>query len=61
MREHYQYQLEEIEDWAAHLEYLQSILREFEAYYALLKDQLHLIFYNGLRPSIKLWIDKIGQ
>ena len=53
-----QYQQEEIQDWAAHLEHLQSILLEFDAYCALSEDQLCLTFYDGLKLSIKLWIGK---
>lgn len=61
MREHSQHQLEEVQDWAAHLEHLQSILLEFDADCAPLEGQLGRIFYDGLRPSIKLWIDEVGR
>ncbi len=56
-----QYQSEEVQDWAAHLEHLQSILLEFDANNALRKGQLGRTFYNHLRPSIKLWIADIGK
>ncbi len=56
-----QYQLEEVRDWAAHLKHLQSILLEFDANNALGEDQLGRTFYDGLRPSIKLWIVNIGE
>ncbi len=48
----YQYQQEEVQDWAAHLEHLQSILLEFDAEAA--SNELHLIrfFCDGLKPSI---------
>ena len=35
-----QYQLEEVQDWASHLEHLQSILVEFDADGALVKSNL---------------------
>ncbi len=56
-----QYQSIEVQDWATHLEHLQSILLEFDANNALRKGQLGRTFYNGLRPSIKLWITNIGE
>ncbi len=54
-----QYQLEKVQDWAAHLEHLQSILLEFDANNSLGEGQLGRTFYDGLRPSIKLWIADI--
>ncbi len=56
-----QYQLEEVQDWAAHLEHLQSILLEFDANNAPGEGQLGRTFYDGLRPWIKLWIANIGE
>ncbi len=55
-----QYQLEEVQDWAANLEQLYSILLEFDAYFILIDSQLGRTFYDRLRPSIKLWIDEVG-
>ena len=55
------YQLEEVQDWAAHLEQLQSIVLEFDADCAPIEGQLGRTFYDGLRPSIKLWIDEVGR
>ncbi len=49
-----QYQLEEVQDWAAYLEHLQSILLEFDTNNAPQEDQLGRTFYDGLRPLIKL-------
>ncbi len=49
-----QYQSEEVQDWATHLEHLQSILLEFDANNAPQKGQLGRTFYDGLKPSIKL-------
>ncbi len=56
-----QYQLEEVQDKAAHLKHLQSILLEFDANNAPREGQLGQTFYNGLRPSIKLWITNLGE
>ncbi len=56
-----QYQSEEVQDWAAHLEHLQSILLEFDANNVPREGQLGRTFYDGLRPSIKLWIADIGE
>ncbi len=56
-----QHQLEDVQDWAAHLEHLQSILQEFDVNNAPEEGQLGRTFYDGLRPSIKLWIVNIGE
>ncbi len=53
--------MEEVQDWAAHLEYLQSILLEFDANKTLREGQLGQTFYDGFRPLIKLWITDIGE
>ncbi len=53
--------MEELQDWAAHLEHLQSILLELDANNATGESQLGRTFYNGLRPSIKLWIANIQE
>ncbi len=53
--------MEEIQVWAAYLEHLQSILLEFDANNAPGEGQLGWTFYDGLRPSIKLWISNIGE
>ncbi len=55
------HQLEEVQDWAAHLERLQSILLELDANNALGEGQLGRTFADGLRPLIKLWITNIGE
>ncbi len=49
-----QHQLEEVQDWAVHLEHLQSILLEFDTNNVPREGQFGRIFYDGLRPSIKL-------
>ncbi len=56
-----QHQLEEVQDWEAHLEHLQSILLEFDANNAPREGQLSQTFYDGLRSSIKLWIADVGE
>ncbi len=56
-----QYQSEEVQDWAAHLEHLQAILLEFDANNAPREGQLGQTFYDGLRPSIKFWIADIRE
>ncbi len=61
MRGDAQHQLEEVQDWAAHLEHLQSILLEFDANNAPWESQLGQTFYDGLRPLIKLRIADIGE
>ncbi len=61
MRGDAQHQLEEVQDWAAHLEHLQFILLEFNANNVPQEGQLGRTFYDGLRPSIKLWIADIGE
>ncbi len=55
------HQLEEVQDWAAHLEYFQSILLKYDANNAPGEGQLGQTFYDGLRPSIKLWIADIRE
>ncbi len=49
-----QHQLEEVQDWVAYLEYLQSILLEFDTNNAPGEGQLGQTFYDSLRPLIKL-------
>ncbi len=53
--------MEEVQDWAVHLEDLQSILLEFDANNAPGESQLGRTFYDRLRPSIKLWIVNIEE
>ena len=56
-----QYQQEEVQDWASHLIHLQSVLREFDTRCAPTEEVLCRYFYEGLRPSIRLWIDEEGR
>ncbi len=61
LRRNVQYQSEEVQDWVAYLKHLQSILLEFDTNNAPREGQLGRIFYDGLRPSIKLWIAEIRE
>ena len=56
-----QYQLEEVQDWAAHLEYLQSILLEFDDAGAPGESYLIRFFREGLRPSIRAQMEQRGR
>lgn len=56
-----QYTQEEVQDWASHLEHLQSILSEFDAGAALNESHLMRFFGDGLRPLIKVWMDQRGR
>ena len=44
-------------DWAAHLEYLQAVLQEFDSIAAPKKDTMIRYFCEGLRPSIRAQLD----
>ena len=48
-----QYQLEYAQDWALHLEHLQSILQEFDPKGALKESDLIRFFQDGLQLSIQ--------
>ena len=56
-----QYQLEEVQDWAFHLEHLQSILVEFDANGALVKSSLIRFFREGLKPLIRAQMEPRSQ
>lgn len=56
-----QYQLEEVMDWAAHLEHLQSILKEFDPSAVPNEETLIRYFRDGLRPSIRAQLDERGR
>ena len=47
-------------DWAGHLEYLQTIFREFDANAVISEPVLIRLFRNGLRPSIFAQAKKEG-
>ena len=52
IRKDSQHQLEEVIDWAAHLEHLQTVFQEFDADTVISEPVLIRLFRNGLRPSI---------
>ena len=56
-----QYQLKEVQDWAVHLEYLQSILLEFDNAETLEGSYLIPFFREGLRLSIRAQIEQQGR
>ena len=56
-----QYQQEDVLDWAAHLEHLQAVLREFDSVAAPNDDSLIWYFREGLRPSIRAQLDARGR
>lgn len=45
-------------DWAAHLEYLKAVLKEFDPVAAPNEDLLIRYFRDGLRPSIRAQLDE---
>lgn len=53
--------MEDVQDWASHLEHPQAILVEFNADGA--PDELYLIcfFREGLQPSIKAQMEQRGR
>ena len=61
VKPHSQYQQEELQNWASHLQHLRSILAEFDLRCAPTEDVLCRYFYEDLRPSIRLWIDEENQ
>ncbi len=56
-----QYQQEEVLDWAAHLEHLQVVLKEFDPTGAPNETTLIRYFREGLRPSIRAQLDHRGR
>ena len=56
-----QYQLEEVQNWAAHLEYLQSILLKFDNTEVPEESYLINFFRKGLKPLIRAQIEKRGR
>ena len=55
------HQQEEVQDWASHLEHLQSILIEFDADGAPGESALIRYFRDGLKPSIKAQMEQRGR
>ncbi len=56
-----QYQQEEVLDWAAHLEHLQAVLKEFDPSGAPNEITLIRYFREGLRLSIQAQLDHRGR
>ncbi len=56
-----QYQQEEVLDWAAHLEHLQAVLKEFHPTRAPNETTLIRYFWEELRLSIWVQLDHRGQ
>ena len=56
-----QYQDELVQDWAAHLEYLQSILIEFDSEWAPEEGTMIRYFREGLRPSVRVEMEQRGR
>ena len=52
MKRDSQYQDELVQEWAAHLEYLQSILLKFDAEWAPAEDTMICYLRKGLKPSV---------
>ena len=48
-------------DWVAHLEHLQTLLREFNSAAAPNEEVLICHFCDGLRPSIQAQTDEQGR
>ena len=50
-----------VQDWAAHLEYLQSILIEFDSECAPEEGTMIRYFREGLRPSVRVEMEQRGR
>ena len=58
LKRDFQYQLEEVYDWAFHLKHLQSILQEYDPVAAPTEVTMVRYFEEGLKPSIKAEMDQ---
>ena len=56
-----QHQLEEVLDWAAHLEHQQAVLQEFDPAATSNKKIMIRYFREGLKPSIRAQLDAQGR
>ena len=56
-----QYQDKSIQDWAAQLKYLQSILIELDPDYASKEGTMIEYFWKGLCPSVQVKIEQCGR
>lgn len=45
-------------DWFVYMEYLQSVLKEFDNVAALTDNLLMRFFWDGIKPSIQAQIDE---
>ena len=50
--------MKEAQDWASHLQHLQSILAEFDTVGAPDESTMICYFWEGLKPSIKVEIEQ---
>lgn len=48
-------------DWSTYMEYLQSVLKQFDNTAALIDNLLIWYFRDGLRPSIYTQLNKIDR
>ena len=55
-----QYQDKSVQDWAAYLEYLQSILIEFDPGCVPEEGTMIWYFQKGLRPSVTVEMEQYG-
>lgn len=53
--------MEEVQDWASHLEHLQAILIEIDADGAPEESDLIRFFQEGLKPSVKVQMEQRGR
>ena len=56
-----QYQDKLVQDWAAHLEYLQSILIEFDSKWTPEEGTMIWYFRGGLCPSVRVEMEQRGR
>ena len=56
-----QHQLEEVLNWAAHLEHLQAVLQEFDPVATPNKETIIRYFREGLKPSVRAQLDTRGR
>ena len=56
-----QHQLEEVLNWAAHLEHLQAVFQEFDPAATRNKETMIQYFREGLRPSVRAQLDTRGR
>ena len=57
----FQYQLEKVPNWAAHLEHLQAVLQEFDPAATWNEEIMIRYFRKGLRLSVRAQLDAQGR